>query len=87
MQNDEFVTEKLDRVLLHHKTSKNFKMLAVLVKSFQRLYFSVIAELKSEVATKMREEVFTCFQVIDYSSVLSANMVVLRYVRNNIDEV
>ena len=87
MQNDDFVKEKLDLILLHHKNSNKFRMIAVLIKNFERNYFNVIKDLRSEVAYKLREELFTSLQVIDFNSVLDAHIILLRYIRNDINEV
>lgn len=85
--NDNFVRVGIDRILLHHKYSKNFKMISLLIKNFERAYFNVIKELTSQEAYELREEIYASFQVVHYDSVFTSHMILLRHQRKNIDEI
>ena len=86
LNNDDFVKVGIDRILLHHKNSKNFKMISILIRNFERTYFNVIKELSKDEAYGLREKIYTSLQVVHYDSILVSYVLLLKQMKGYIRE-
>ena len=82
INNDAYLIDAIDKILLHHTEDPNFKQVEYTVKQFLRLYFETIAVLNSEKANSLRQEIYKILQVIDYKSLFDSYRIVQKFIKD-----